>query len=117
MPPDKRAATIAKAVRAAKKTENVPFWGKCCDAGGLGSARAPVYRADDGRLGALKANYVSRHGLGADYFLDNQETPEGRRYCTASSRSFRTGRGPDQGCAFPRRPAVEPLLVTAGVWW
>jgi len=114
MPPDKRAAAIAKAVRATKRSVNVPFRDKYVPVPVVSvPIGLPVYRADNGRLAALEANYVSRHGVDADYFLDNQDTPEAQAILHGFlSALAERSEGPIKDALARAGQQIEPLLVT-----
>lgn len=114
MPVRERAAAIAEAVRKTKRTVKVPFRDKYVAVPVVSvPVGLPVYRADNGRLAALEANYVSRHDLDADYFLNNQESPEAQAILhgflsVLSERS----EGPIKDALARAGQQIEPLLVT-----
>ena len=77
VPKGERTALIATATAAAIRKTPVPFRGTYAEAPVISLPIAvPVYRADNGRLGALETGYVREHDLASTHFQDKQEEPE-----------------------------------------
>ena len=76
VPLSERTALIASAAAASTRKTPVPFRSTYAQAPVISLAiTVPVYRAGNGRLGALETGYVRQHDLPPTYFQDKHEEP------------------------------------------
>ncbi len=114
VPASERTTLIATAIAAATRKTRVPFRNAYTEVPVVSlPISVPVYRVDNGRLGALEKSYVREHDLAPAYFQDKREELQVQSVLHGFlSALAERSEGPIRQELSRIGTQIEPLLVT-----